>query len=124
VWHSLKYTNANNKPVYLSEPIPEIHNYNVEVPMQTSESEPEQDPFNIAIHNSPIMLKEPFALDTPTTPTPFFTVAKNDLSQILTMTTATQTTTQTAAQAITTIAPQQTLTAYELEELLNIAMGE
>ena len=62
----------------------------------------------------------------PITPTPFFTVTKNDLSQILTMTTTMQTMTQTATQATasTAVAPQHPLTAYELEELLNIAMGE
>ncbi len=32
VWHSLKYTNADDKPIYLLEPIPEIHDYDVEVP--------------------------------------------------------------------------------------------
>ncbi len=91
-----------------------------------SESEPEQDPLNTIIRNSPAILKEPLAPETPITPTPFFAVAKNDLSQILTMTTKTQTMTQTATQAAMTAAvvPQHPLTAYELEELLNIAMGE
>ncbi len=128
VWHSLKYTNADNKPVYLSEPIPEINDYDVEVPTRTcnSESEPEQDPLDTAIRNSPAVLKEPLAPETPITPTPFFAVAKNDLSQILTMTITTQTTTQTVGQATmaVAVAPQHPLTAYELEELLNIAMGE
>ena len=123
----LKYTNtANEKLVYLSEPIPEIHNYNIEVPVRTrdSESEPEQDPLDTTIHNSPAILKEPLAPETPVAPTPFFAVAKNNLSQILTMTTMTQTTTQTMTQPTMAVAPQHPLTAYKLEELLNIAMGE
>src|SRR6266404_9718445 len=127
VWHSLKYTNtANEKLIYLSEPIPEIHDHDVEVHTQArnSESESEQDPLDITIRNSLAILKEPLTPDTPITPTPFFTVAKNDLSQILTMTTTTQTTTQTTAQTATAITPQHPLTAYELEELLNVAMGE
>ncbi len=127
VWHSLKYTNtADEKLVYLSEPIPEIHDYDVEVPTHTrnSNSEPEQDPLDITICNSPAILKEPLTPDTPITPTPFFAIAKNDLSQILTMTTTTQTTTQMATQATMAVAPQHPLTAYELEELLNVAMGE
>jgi len=129
VWHSLKYTNTtDNKLVYISEPVPEIHNYNIKIPTcaHNSESEPEQDPLDTVIHNSPAILKEPLAPETPIMPTPFFAVAKNDLSQILTMTTTTQTTTQMATQATAAIAiaPQHPLTAYELEELLNIAMGE
>src|SRR6266436_5929175 len=128
VWHSLKYTNTDDKPIYLSEPVSEIHDYNVEVPThaRNSESEPEQDPLDTTIHNSPAILKEPLTSETPIIPTPFFAVTKNNLSQILTMTTTTQTTTQTAAQATTAIAvaPQHPLTAYELEELLNIAMRE
>ncbi len=42
------------------------------------------------------------------------------------MTTMTQTTTQMAAQATmaVAVAPQHPLTTYELEELLNIVMGE
>ncbi len=126
MWHLLKYTNTDDKPVYLSEPVPEIHDYDVEVPThaRNSESELEQDPLGITIRNSPAILKEPLAPDTPITPTPFFAVAKNDLSQILTMTTTTQTTTQTTAQTATAITPQHPLTAYELEELLNVAMGE
>ncbi len=42
------------------------------------------------------------------------------------MTTTTQTTTQTVTQVTTAtaVAPQHPLTAYELEELLNIVMGE
>ncbi len=126
VWHTLKYTNTTNeKLVYLSEPIPEVHDYDVEVPTHNSKSESEKDPFDIAICNSPAILKELLAPDTPITPTPFFAVAKNNLSQILTMTT-TQTTTQTATQAamVAAVTPQHPLTAYELEELLNVTMGE
>src|SRR6266403_2615451 len=34
VWHSLKYTSTTNKKlVYLSEPTPKIHNYNIKVPI-------------------------------------------------------------------------------------------
>src|SRR6266446_822572 len=47
VWHSLKYSNTGNeKLVYLSEPTPGIHDYDVEVPTHThnSESELEKDP--------------------------------------------------------------------------------
>ncbi len=129
MWHSLKYTNtSDDKLVYISEPVPEIHDYDVEVPTctQNSESKPEQDPLDTAIRNSPAILKEPLTLDTPITPTPFFAVAKNDLSQILMMMTTTQTTTQTVAQTTmaTAVASQHPLTAYELEELLNTAMGE
>ncbi len=125
VWHSLKYTNTKDeKLVYLSEPIPEIHDYDVDVFRHDSELEPEKDPLDTTIQNSPAILKEPLAPDTPITPTPFFTVAKSDLSQILTMTTTTQTTTQTVTQATMAVTPQHPLTAYELEELLNIAMGE
>src|SRR6266446_10190363 len=40
------------------------------------------------------------------------------------MTTIMQTTTQTVPQATTAVTPQHPLTAYELKELLNIAMGE
>ena len=126
VWHSLKYTNIKDKKlVYLSKPVPEIHNHDVDVFKCDSESEPEKDPLDITIRNSPAILKEPLAPDTPITPTPFFAIAKNDLSQILTMTTI-QTTTQTATQVATAaaVAPQHPLTTYELEELLNITMGE
>ena len=131
VWHSLKYTNGlNKKLVYISEPFPEIHNYDVEVPTQTrnSELEPEPDALNIAICQSPAILKKPLAPTTPTTQNPFFAIAKSDFSQSITGTTmtTTQTTTQTATQ--TTAAPavtaQHPLTKYELEELLNVAMGE
>jgi len=90
----------------------------------TSESETKNNPLNITICNSPALLKEPLALNTPVTPVPFFTITKSDLSQQLTMTTTTQTTTQTAAITSTAIAPQHPLTMAELEELLNITMGE
>jgi len=131
VWHSLKYTSGlNEKLVYISEPFPEIHNYDVKVPIQThnSESEPEPDTLDVAIHQSPAILKEPLAPTMPITQTPFFTITKSDFSQSITGTnmTTTQTTTQTATQA--TAAPvvtaQHPLTEYELEELLNVAMGE
>jgi len=127
VWHLLKYTNtADDKLVYLSEPVPKIHNYDIKVPTcaHNSESEPEQDPLNTAIHNSPALLKEPLAPETPITPTPFFAIAKNNLSQQLTMTTMTQTTTQTTTQPTMAITSQHPLTANKLEELLNITMGE
>src|SRR6266436_5628270 len=47
------------------------------------------------------ILKEPLAPTTPTKQTPFFAIAKNDLSQSITGTimTTTQTTTQSATQA-------------------------
>ena len=35
VWHSLKYMNADDKPVYLLEPVPKIHDYDIEVPTCT-----------------------------------------------------------------------------------------
>jgi len=127
VWHSLKYTSSlNEKLVYISEPVPEIHNHDVEVPARNSKSEPEQDPLDITIHNSPAILKEPLAPVTPITQTPFFTTTKSNLLQSITGTTmsATQTTTQTTITATMAIAPQHPLTAYELEELLNVAMGE
>jgi len=127
VWHSLKYTNTKDKKlVYLSEPVPEVHDHNVDTFKCNSESEPEEDPLYTAIRNSPAILKEPLAPETPVASTPFFTIAKNDLSQILTMTITTQTTTQTATQVTVAAAvtPQHPLTAYELEELLNVAMGE
>ncbi len=85
VWHTLKYTSGlNEKLVYISEPIPEVHDYDVEVPTCNSESEPEQDPLNITIRNSPTILKEPLAPTTPVTQTPFFAIAKSDLSQSIT----------------------------------------
>ena len=67
VWHLLKYTNTpDNKLVYISEPIPEIHNYDVEVHTcaRNSKSEPEQDPLDTTIRNSPAILKEPLCYDT------------------------------------------------------------
>ncbi len=67
VWHSLKYTNTpDNKLVYISEPIPEIHNYDVEVHTcaRNSKSKPEQDPLDTTIRNSPAILKEPLCYDT------------------------------------------------------------
>src|SRR6266478_1451733 len=121
VWHSLKYSNtADEKLVYLFEPTPGVHDYNVEVPtrIHDSESESDKDPLDITIHNTPALLKEPLAPDTPITPTPFFAIAKNDLSQRFTMTTTTQTTTQTTAQVTMAVTPQHPLTVYELEELL------
>jgi len=131
VWHTLKYTSGlNKKLVYVSEPIPEVHDYDVEIPSHTrnSESEPEQDPLDITICNSPAILKEPLAPTTPTMQTPFFAIAKSDLSQSITGTTmtTTQTTVQTATQAApaAAVAPQHPLTEAELEELLNVAMGE
>jgi len=126
VWHTLKYTSGSNeKLVYVSEPIPEVHDYDVEVPSQTnqSESESEQDPLNTTIHNSPTVLKDPLAPITPATQTPFFAIAKSDLSQSITgMSTTTQTTTQ--AMSAPAVMAQHPLTETELEELLNIAMGE
>jgi len=131
VWHTLKYTSSlNEKLVYVSEPIPEVHNYDVKVPSHThqSESEMEQDPLDITIRNSPAIVKEPLTPTTPVTQTPFFAIAKSNLSQSITGTTmtTTQTTTQTAIQAApaAVVAPQYPLTEAELEELLNIAMGE
>src|SRR6266436_10354592 len=130
VWHQLKYTNTReDKLIYLSEPFPEVHNYDVEVPKHvtydapTSKSETKRDPLDITICNSPALLKEPLAPETPTIPMPFFAIAKSDLSQ-LTMTTLTQTTTQTTAQQSTAVTSQHPLTKAELEELLNVAMGE
>ncbi len=129
VWHTLKYTSGlNEKLVYVSEPIPEVHNYDVKVPTHTqqSESDTEQDPLNLAIRNSPITVKEPLAPTTPVVQTPFFTIAKSNLSQSITGTNMTTTQTQTITQATSTaaIAPQYPLTETELEELLNVAMGE
>src|SRR6266436_376283 len=131
VWHTLKYTSGlSEKLVYVSEPIPEVHDYDVEVPTHTqqSESETEQDLLDITIRNSPTIIKEPLAPTTPIMQTPFFTIAKSDLSQSITGTTmtTTQTTTHTTTQAAlaAAVAPQHPLTETELEELLNIAMGE
>ncbi len=130
VWHKIRYTNSGeDKLIYLAELFPGIHNYNIEVFKQTthdtptSKSETEKDPLNITIHNSPALLKEPLSLETPTIPMPFFAITKSDLSQ-LTMTTMTQTTTQTTVQTSTAVAPQHPLIKAELEELLNVNMGE
>jgi len=131
VWHSLKYTSSlNEKLIYVSEPFPEIHDHDVEVPGQphNSKLEPELDPLNTAIHTSPAILKEPLAPTTPVAQTPFFAITKSNFSQSIigTTMTTTQTTTQTATQATTTpaVTAQHPLTEYELEELLNVAMGE
>ncbi len=127
----LKYTSGlSEKLVYISEPIPEVHDYDVEVHTRTqqSESETEQDPLDITIRNSPAIIKDPLAPTTPITQNPFFAVTKSDLSQSIvgTSMTTTQTTTQIATQmaSATAIAPQYPLTENELEELLNVAMGE
>jgi len=127
VWHTLKYTSSlNEKLVYVSEPIPEVHNYNVEVPICThqSESDTERDPLDTIIRNSPINVKDPLAPATPDIQTPFFSIAKSDFSQSITGTsmTTTQTIMQTVAPAA--VAPQYPLTKAELEDLLNVAMGE
>jgi len=115
----------------VSEPIPEIHDYDVEVPVRTqqSESETEQDPLDITIRNSPAVIKDPLALTTPTTPGPFFAIAKSDLSQSIvgtSMTTATQTTTQITTQMAPAAgtASQYPLTENQLNQLLDVAMGE
>src|SRR6266446_1969372 len=127
VWHTLKYTSGlNEKLVYVSEPIPEVHDYDVEVPTRTrqSNSETEQDPLDITIRNNPINIKDPLAPPTPDTQIPFFSIAKSDLSQSIigTSMTTTQTVTQTAMSAA--VAPQHPFTKTELKELLNVAMGE
>ncbi len=131
VWHTLKYTSSQNeKLVYVSEPIPEVHDYDIEVPIRTqqSKSETEQDPLDITIRNSPAIIKDPLAPITPVTQNPFFAIAKSDLTQSIigTSMTTTQATTQIMTQAGSTavVAPQHPLTEAELEELLNIAMGE
>jgi len=131
VWHTLKYTSGlNEKLVYVSEPIPEVHDYDIKVPIRTqqSESETEPDPLDVTIQNSPINVKEPLAPTTPVTQTPFFTIAKSNLSQSITGTSmsTTQTTTQTTTQAVpvAAVASQYPFTEAELEELLNVAMGE
>ncbi len=127
VWHTLKYmTGLNEKLVYVSEPIPEVHDYDVEIPIRShqSESDTEQDPLDTIIRNSPINVKDPLAPVTPDVQTPFFSIAKSDFSQSITstsMSTQTQTVTQTTAAAV---APQHPFTKTELEELLNVAMGE
>ena len=96
--------------------------------MQQSESETEQDPLDITIRNSPAIIKEPLGPTTPITQNPFFAIAKSDLSQSIigTSMTTTQTTTQIATQmaSAAVVAPQHPFTEAELEELLNIAMGE
>ncbi len=127
VWHTLKYTSGlNEKLVYISEPIPEVHDYDVKVPTHThqSESDTEQDLLDITIRNSPINVKDPLVPTTPDIQTPFFSIAKSNLSQSITGTsmTTTQTITQTAAS--TAVAPQYPLTEAELKDLLNVAMGE
>ena len=131
VWHTLKYTSGlNEKLVYVSEPIPEVHDYDVEVPTRTqqSESDTEQDPLDLTIRNSPITIKEPLTLTTPIEQTPFFAIAKSNLSQSITgtsmTTTQTQTQTMTQGTSATAVAPQHPFTEAELEDLLNIAMGE
>src|SRR6266481_2950945 len=68
VWHTLKYTSGlNEKLVYVLEPIPEVHDYDVPALNYTrhSDSETEQDPLDITIRNSPAILKEPLAPVTP-----------------------------------------------------------
>ncbi len=109
VWHTLKYTSGlNKKLVYVSEPIPEVHDYDVKVPIraQQSESETEQDPLDITIQNSPAIIKDPLAPATPVTQNPFFAIAKSDLTQSIigTSMTTTQTATQIATQAGSTAA--------------------
>jgi len=88
----------------------------------------EQDPLDLTIQNSPITIKEPLALTTPVEQTPFFAIAKSNLSQSITgtsmTTTQTQTQTMTQATSATAIAPQHPFTEAELKELLNVAMGE
>ncbi len=129
VWHTLKYTSRlNEKLVYVSEPIPEVHDYDIEVHTRTqqSESDTEQDPLDLTIRNTPVNIKDPLAPTTPIVPMPFFAIAKSNLSQSITGTSMTTTQTQTITQATTTaaIAPQYPLTETELKELLNVAMGE
>ena len=127
VWHTLKYTSGlSEKLVYISEPIPEVHDHDVPALnyIRHSDSETEQDPLDITIRNSPINIKDPLAPPTPDIQTPFFSIAKSDLSQSITSTT--MTTTQTMTQTVTSaaITPQHPFTEAELEDLLNIAMGE
>ncbi len=129
VWHTLKYTSGlNEKLIYVSEPIPEIHNYDVEVHThaQQTKSNTEQDPLDLTIRNSPINIKEPLALTTPVAQTPFFTITKSNLSQSITGTNMTTTQTQTITQTVSTaaVAPQYPLTEAELKDLLNVVMGE
>ncbi len=127
MWHTLKYTSGlNEKLVYVSEPIPEVHDYDVEVPTRTrqSDSETEQDPLDITIRNSPVNVKDPLAPPTPDTQTPFFSITKSDFSQSITGTTMTTTQTMTQTATASAVAPQHPLTEAELDELLNVAMGE
>ena len=52
VWHTLKYTTGlNEKLVYVSEPIPEVHDYDIEIPIHShqSESDTERDPLDTII---------------------------------------------------------------------------
>src|SRR6266478_6110965 len=81
--------------VYLSEPIPEVHDYDVEVHthIQQSKSDTEQDLLDLTIRNTPINVKDPLAPVTPVVQTPFFAIAKSNLSQSITGTS--MTTTQT-----------------------------
>ncbi len=127
MWHTLKYTTGlNEKLVYISEPIPEVHDHNVPPLDYTcqSDSETEQDPLNTTIRNSPINIKDPLAPSTLDTQTPFFSIAKSDLSQSITGTTMTTTQTMTQTATTSVVAPQHPLTKTELDKLLNIAMGE
>ncbi len=127
MWHTLKYTSGlNEKLVYISEPIPEVHDHDVPALDYTrhSDSETEQDPLDITIWNSPINVKDPLALPMPDTQTPFFSIAKSDFLQSITGTTMTTTQTMTQMATTSAIAPQHPLTKAELDDLLNIAMGE
>ncbi len=127
MWHTLKYTSGlNEKLVYVSEPIPEVHDHNVPALDYTrhSDSETEQDPLDITIRNSPINIKDPLAPPTPDTQTPFFSIAKSDFSQSITGTTMTTTQTITQTATASAVAPQHPFTEAELEDLLNVAMGE
>ena len=127
VWHTLKYTSGlNEKLVYLSEPIPEIHDHDVPALDYTrhSDLETEQDPLDVTIRNSLINIKEPLAPPTPDTQTPFFSIAKSDFSQSITGTTMTTTQTMTQTAMTSAVTPQHPLTEAELDELLNTAMGE
>jgi len=127
VWHTLKYTSGlNEKLVYVSEPIPEVHDHDVPALDYTrhSDSETEQDPLDITIRNSPINVKDPLAPPTPDTQTPFFSIAKSDFSQSITGTTMTTTQMMTQTATTSAVAPQHPLTEAELDELLNVAMGE
>ncbi len=127
MWHTLKYTTGlNEKLVYVSEPIPEVHDHDVPALDYTchSDSETEQDLLDIAIRNSPVNVKDPLAPPTPDTQIPFFSIAKSDFSQSITGTTMTTTQTITQVATTSTITPQHPFTKAELDELLNVAMGE